>query len=272
MLENLRKRASNTYQHYRDQHILPSPDIPNIFGPNDEDGDNKLAMFGGKVRVLSNGFSEWSRSKRKSPRRTSPTTSDSRSVPSPGSEDASSSQSELSLPHDMRQPFDMGHHIFPPGHVDNSSRPLVVPSMIGSSSATAPSHFIPGSSSMSPYSPQYSHPQAGPSNYATIPSPVLSTQSYGVSNLHLYDNTFSSTGDVNMDPAAWYAAVNGTFVSDDTCATAPPQYVGGHIDSSQQWVHLMRNSGMFEQPGNISQPSGQNLQPESIPESVNMIY
>lgn len=276
MLENLRNRASFSYQQYRDRHILPSPHVLQDFGPNDQDGDNKLAMFGGKVRVLNNGFSDWSRSKRTSPRRSSPL-SDTRGIPSPGSEDASSSQSEGSLSHDMHS-FDMREYALP-SHITGDHealRPLIVPSMAGLSSSTPHSRYA-SSSTISTFSPPYSYPQAGPSNYAIShhPSNIPSSQVYGIPHPQLQGSTYTDTS-VPLDPAAWYATVSGTCISDvSSCGGDTSQYVSGHAAPNQRWMHLMRDSGMFEhQPAVHRRPNqlGGNDQPESIPESINMIY
>ncbi|TCD68013.1 hypothetical protein EIP91_011624 [Steccherinum ochraceum] len=271
MLEKLRNQATYVYQQYRDRHILPSPDSASDLGPDDNDGDSKLAMFGGKVKVLSNGFADWSRAKRSSPRRESPF-SDSRDVsPRAGSEGASS-VSESSARQELHQPFDIRDYMFnSPSAMKEAGRPLIVPSMATPSPSSAPPLCIP--SYPTPYT-QYHHPHTGPASYPPDPHHIIPSPSSvygGVPNLHYQNASFSGPSDHSrMDPNAWYAALTGTYVSEFTDSAS--LYPSNHATSNQQWMNLMRDTGMFDQTAPQPRPTGGDVQPESIPESINMIF
>lgn len=271
MLEKLRNRATFVYQQYRDKHILPAPDSASDLGPDDNDGDSKLAMFGGKARVLSNGFADWSKTKRGSPRRGSPF-SDSRDVASRAGSESASSVSESSARQEMNQPFDIREYMFnSPSSMEAAGRPLIVPSMATPSPSSAPPLCMP---SYPMHYPQYPHPHAGPSSYPPGPHHIIpSTLSPygGVPNLHLQNSSFSGLNDHSrMDPSAWYSALTGTYVSEFTDPAT--QYTSSHAASNQQWMDLMRDTGMFDQVAPQPRPTGGDVQPESIPESVNMIF
>lgn len=280
MLEKLINSASHSYQQYRDRHILPSPDLPFEHGRDNKECNNRLAMFGGKVRILNSGSLELSKAKRTSPQRNNPSGDVQRGLSSPG--EGTSSPSDGGLQQQFRQSFDLRDYVFPASNtVEDPARPLVVPLMSVPSSSTTPPHFGSSPSTMPTYTvPEYSHPQAGLSTCASAShhsSMTSASHAYGVSNLQLQDSSLLNPDNVPMDPAAWYAAVNGTYISDFTsCTPETPQYADSHAASNQQWMHLMRDTGMFEQ----STPAGRaghhhdggDLQPESIPESINMIF
>ena len=231
------------------------------------------------MRVLNNGFPDWSGGKGDSPRRSSPY-SDTRGMSSPGSEGASSA-SDGGFPQDLRQHFDLREYLYPPSPpIGPNGRPLIVPSMAVPSSSRASLHQVPGPSTLPAYSSHYLHHHPGPSTYASSshtshapPHPIVpSSSGYGAHSLHLHDPAFSNSSSVAMDPAAWYAAVHTSYIPDYTPGTVEAaHYSNSQGTPNQQWIDLMRDSSMFDQRG-ASRPSSQPAQPESIPESINMIY
>ena len=101
---------------------------------------------------------------------------------------------------------------------------------------------------------------------------------YGVSNTHQQDPSYAPSPSTvtSFDSNAWYAAVNNTYVPDfppGAMESSQGPYLRGQATTTDQWTRLMSDSGIFEQPVTPRTPGqSDGSQPESVPESINMIY
>ncbi|KAH8104100.1 fungal-specific transcription factor domain-containing protein [Cristinia sonorae] len=285
MLIFLRKKASGAYQQFRNRHISPTLDVHLHIGPEDE-GSNRLAIFGGQTRVMASKLLGKKPAKVKKPRAESGQTrqdsQDGTNKDSPSAEDpheryssspeqASSPASEGSIPQNVQDAFAEVHpalmdylSLFPSDiALVDPSKPLINPPIAMSPPATAspvPSAFSyaqsqPSTTPTGPSTPAFHSMPGGTYNSFSSPS----SQGYSVNtsspevDMQTFDHAITAQeyailGDGMMDPAAWFATLGG-MGSNNFGASFVGPLGGEQAMMDDQWMSLMRDTGLLDQNG-----------------------
>ncbi|TCD68011.1 hypothetical protein EIP91_011622 [Steccherinum ochraceum] len=277
MLVGLRAKASNAYQQFRNRHISPSLDVHLHIGPEDA-GEDRLAIFGGQTRVMASKLLSRKPPKVKKQRTDSPRRQDSLDSPSSESRDHSSASPEAaatpsdasSVPQNVRDAFNDVHPVlmdylslFPSSvAVVDTSKPLVDPPM-STSSPPSGSNTSEMSSFASPYS-QGSTSAFSPNMIANGAAGVASAGTAFVAaaasipgtsynqDIEMQNNGFaqqvmSPINDDLMDDSGWYYNTwNGTGSHIPSFMENLP-LGGDHAMMDEQWMNLMRDTGLFDQ-------------------------
>ncbi|KAI9062771.1 hypothetical protein FKP32DRAFT_1758891 [Trametes sanguinea] len=280
ILRNLKERALNAFNEYRNRHMSPSLDIQLRIGPEDQFQD-ELAIFGGQTRVVTNKFLSRKRTKFPTKPRDaslssnapSSTASSTSSGPTPGP--SSSTPAPTGTPQTASTPSDDGMSISQ--HVEEQMSNVhpslmeylsLFPSSASISvvnqsqqqapiAASGPSPFSPHTvSSPPPFSPSDSMSGiAGPS--AQRPHQPHQSQTQCASPDPLQFLNVLPTGDPTgqiADPSAFFSMSSdmsgGMFSSAFGMGEAAAATPGG-----DQWASLMRETGIFDAQGGFRQGS-----------------
>lgn len=277
ILRDLKSKADRSYQQYRNRHASPALDIQLNLGPEAEITASRLAIFGGQTRVMSSKLI--SRRRPRPSATSSPVASStSGSAPSPASSSADSPPRDTSpsastpsdsgtVPQNVSDAFAQVHpslveylSVYPQG----STLAIIEPppqqpfSLLSPTSSTSP----PPSLSNVNY-------EAMDTNADTM-TPASFPQYYGHNPHQPSQNMFQQNGVHPQDPLSYLGGSNlSSFNFADLGFTEEALM-------SDQFMSLMRQAGIFDQP-NLTMPPlpGQPQAPPTngfFPPTENVIF
>ncbi|KAI0332685.1 hypothetical protein GY45DRAFT_1432896 [Cubamyces sp. BRFM 1775] len=284
ILRNLKERALNAFNEYRNRHMSPSLDIQLHIGPEDQFQD-ELAIFGGQTRVLTNKYLSRKRTKVPAKPRTDTSSASNASTPAPASTPQTASTPSddgMQFSQHVDEQMSSVHpslveylSLFPSsasisvvsqsqnsqqqqqqGSMGSSSSPFAPPPSVSSPPPFAPSDSMSGVQSHAPpphaaSQHQHQHPhQPQPQLQQAQAVQGAAPDADPLQFLNVLP-TGDPTGQI-ADPSAFFSMspemTSGMFSS--PFGMVEPAGAG-----NDQWASLMRETGIFDAQGNFRQDS-----------------